>query len=500
MAATLGTARPTFNALVRRLDWTLELLVLLLVVAETCVVYLVVNAAFGTTNPDDPTVSPLWLFLLLYGGTMIQRVMDACRLFSPEYEIVSLVVIAAFFLAAIRVIAYPTEPFFAIGWLWDSLRGLAFFDTRAARPIWGVVALVAYAWWRGRTRDDPSVESAHQIMRIGTIVAVVALLATFAVLPAAAESGLRRALFAAVITFLAAILAAIALGRLRIEHARGILTLTPGWLVTFLAPVFALVLFGTLLAGIFTRRFLDTLLWLLTPLFWVVNLILLIIVYIATGFAWVIYTIVAFLARFFGPVDGLPRPVNPTGFGTGPTPTDDTQALQTPDTVRYLGALILLALIGWVLTRFLWRRRRRRIVGPGEERESIFSWGLLAENWGDLINGLGGRFARKPDHLAHLRDDARWQHTVAIRELYGRFLRRGANAHLPRADDQTPDEYAPLVAAIGPPAPAVSALTSRYDDARYSAHPATAADAAAARAAWDTIEAASINPKDRPRS
>ena len=499
MAATLGTARPTFSALARRLDWTLELLVLLLVLAETCVAYLVVNAVFGTTNPLDPTVSPLWLFLLLYGGTTIQRAMDAYRLFSPEYEIISLAVIAAFFLAATRVIAYPAEPLFAVGWLWDGLRGLAFFETRADRPVWGVVALVAYAWWRGRTRDDPSMESAHQIMRTGTIVAVVALLATFAVLPGEADRGLRRALFAAVIAFLACILAAIALGRLRIEHARGIITLTPGWLATFLGPVFALVLFGTLLAGIFTRRFLDTLLWLLTPVFWMVNLILLIIVYIATGFAWVIYTIVAFLARFFGPVDGLPRPTNPVGFGTGPNPTGDTQALQYPDTVRYLGALLLLGLIGWVLTRFLWRHRRRRVIGPGEERESVFSWGLVAENWGDLLNGLGGRFARKPDHLAHLRGDARWRHTVAIRELYGRLLRRGANAHLPRAADQTPNEYVPVVTAAGSPAPAVTALTDRYDHARYSERPATAADAAAARAAWDAIEAAAIRAKGRPR-
>ena len=500
MAAMLGSARPPISALVRRLDWTLELLVLLLVLAETCVAYLVVDAVFGATNPGDPTVSPIWLFLLLYGGTAIQRAMDTYRLFSPEYEIVSLVAIAAFFLLAVRAIAYPHDAPLSFGWLWDSLRGLAFFDTRAARPIWGIVVLVAYAWWRGRTRDEPSIESAHRIMRGGTIVAVVALIAAFAVLPEETDPALRRALFTAVITFLASILAAIALGRLRIEHARGILTLTPGWLLTFLAPVFALVLLGTLLAGIFTRRFLDTLLWLLTPVFWVVNLILLIIVYIATGFAWVIYTIVAFLARFFGPVEGLPRPTNPGGFGNGPIPTDDTQALQTPDTVRYLGAVLLLALIGWVLTRFLWRHRRRRVIGPGEERESVFSWGLLAENWGDLINGLGGRFARKPDHLAHLRDDVRWQHTIAIRELYGRFLRRGASARLPRADDQTPDEYAPLVAAVGPPAPAVSALTDRYDDARYSERPATAADAAAARAAWDAIEAAAIRAKDRPRS
>lgn len=497
MIAPPRTAPATIAAAVRRFDWTLELLIFLLILAETCALYLVVAATFSSSSVADRTVSPLWLFLLLYLGTTAQRAMDAYRFFSPEYEIVSLAAIAVLFLAAVRIIGYPHEPPLAAGWLWDALRALAFLPHRAERPLWGIVALVGYAWWRGRMRDEPSIESAYRIMRGGTIACVLALLATFAIVPTEGEPALRRALFSAVIGFLAAILAAIALGRLRIEHARGTLTLTPTWLATFLGPVLALVLVGTLLASIFTRRFLDTLLWLLTPVFWLIDLLLLIMVYIATAFAWVVYTIVAFLARLLGPAEDSQRPNNPSGFGPARNPFEGTQSFEYPDIVRYLAAIILLALIGWMLTRFLWRRRPRRGAGQGEERDSVFSWGLLAETWGDLLGGLGGRFGRKPDPLAHLRGDPRWGHTITIRELYARFLRRGAAAHLPRADDQTPDEYAPVAAAAGPPAPAVAALTGRYDQARYDQHPATAADAAAARAAWEAIAAAEFDAKRR---
>jgi hypothetical protein len=163
--------------------------------------------------------------------------------------------------------------------------------------------------------------------------------------------------------------------------------------------------------------------------------------------------------------------------------------VQVPDGLRYvLVAVILIALL-FALTRFLWRRRPRRPIAPGEERESVFRWELLVAGAAGLLNDLGGRFRRPPDPLAGLRGDARWQHTVAIRELYTRLLKRGADAERPRAAAQTPDEYVPVVGATAPIA-AVRALTERYDSARYDVQPATAEDAAAARAAWEAIERA----------
>lgn len=472
-----------------RLDWSLEILVVLLVGAEAAVAYLITIALFGGVSTESHSISPVWLFLLLLLGTNIQRGIEAYRFFSPQYELISAGAVFLLLVLAIRVIAFPTRPLTDLDWPREAVHALAFPSDAVSLSAWYAIFFAGYTWWRGRTRDEPSLEAAYRTLRAGTPIAVVALIATIASTSTQTDADLRRALYGGAITFLALTLAAVALARLRVEQARGALTLTPRWLLIFLGPVASLVLIGAIVAGIFTRRFLETILWLLTPFFWLADLILLIFVYIATGIAWVIFTIVSFLLGLLGPPEPL---VQPTVSAAG-TPTTDPTAgitpIEYPDSVRYLFVLVIVAALVFVLTRFLWRRRPRRRPTAGEERESVFSWGLLAEGMGNLLAGLGARFRRPPDPLDALRGDPRWQHTVAIRELYQRLLRRGAEAKLPRAGDQTPDEYAPVIGTTAPP-PAVTALTGRYDDARYSDQPATAEDAAAARDAWARIEKA----------
>jgi len=470
-----------------RLDWSLETLVVLLVGAEAAIIALLTVAVFSGLALPDGGFWLGWIFLVLLLGTNLQRAMDSYRFFSPQYELLSIVALAALLLATIRVIVFGQRPPTDLGWLQAAWRALARPSDPLSLPTWYAIVLVAYAWWRGRSRDDPSVDAAYRTLRAGTPFTIVAILATMTVAGSGNDDVLRRGLYGGAIAFLGLTLSAIALGRVRVEQARGALTLTPRWLLTFLAPIAALLLVGTLVAGIFTRRFLETLLWLLTPVFKVIDFLLLVLVYIATGFAWVLFTILSFLIAHLGGGNNAPPPPRAALATPAADPLAGTQPIQAPDGLRYvLVAAILIGLL-FVLTRFLWRRRPRRPVELGEERESIFSWDLLAAGAADLLNGLGARFRRSPDPLAGLRGDARWQHTVAIREMYTRLLKRGADAEHPRAVDQTPDEYVPVVGATAPLA-AVRALTERYDGARYDVAPATAEDAAAARAAWEAIE------------
>jgi hypothetical protein len=389
--------------------------------------------------------------------------------------------------AAVRVIVFPARTLLDTAWPRDAAHALAFPSDPLALPMWSTIIFVAYAWWRGRSRDEPSLEAAYRTLRVGTPLAVVAILGTMAIPAVDDDPGFRTLLYGGTIVFLLLTLAAIALGRLRVEQARGALTLTPRWLLTFLGPVAGLVLVGTLMAGIFTRRFLETILWLLTPVFRLADLLLLIFIYIATGFAYVIFAIITFFLNLLGPIDPAPRPTQRVPG----TPTTDPAAgittIQYPDSLRYLFVLVILAGLVFVLTRFLWHRRPRRQLTAGEDRESVFSWDLLAEGAAGLFAGLGDRFRRAPDPLAGLRGDPRWQHTVTIRELYAKLLKRGEGADRPRADAQTPDEYVPIVGATAP-LPSVDTLTARYDTARYSEQPATAEEAAVARRAWEEIE------------
>lgn len=487
MQADLPPQARTVRSAFSRLDWSLELLVLLLIGAEAAVASLVMSAIFGSMGLGSAAIWPGWVFLLLLLGTNMQRAMERYRFFSPQYEILSVGTLVLLLFAAVRVIVFPARALLDTAWPRDAAHALAFASDPLALPMWATIIFVAYAWWRGRSRDEPSLEAAYRMLRLGTPVAIVAILSTMAITAVDNDPGFRTVLYGGTIFYLLLTLAAIALGRLRVEQARGALTLTPRWLVIFLGPVAGLVLVGTLVAGIFTRRFLDTILWLLTPVFRLADLLLLIFVYIATAFAYVIFAIITFFLNLFGPVDPASRP--PQGaLGTPTTdPTAGITAIQYPDSLRYLFVLVILAGLVFVLTRFLWHRRPRRQLAAGEERESVFSWDLLAEGAAGLFAGLSGRFRRQSDPLAGLRGDPRWQHTVTIRELYGKLLKRGEGAERPRAEAQTPDEYAPIV-GVAAPLPAVDTLTARYDTARYSEQPASVEDAAAARRAWEEIE------------
>lgn len=471
-------------------DWSYEVLLALLIAAEACIVYLATEALL-TGRQSAGGVSPPLLFALLYVGTNVQRAMEAYRLWSPTYEIVAAAALAALLIVALRLLAFPRYGLADPGWLTDAARGYILRPTTATRPVWVVTALVAYAWWRGRTRDEPWVESAYRALRVGTPACLVFLIGAILILPLAGH-GLPRTLYGMTVGFFGCTLAAIALARLRQEQARGALTLTPRWLATFLGPIAALVLLGALLSGLFTRRFLDTIFWLLRPLFIVAEFILLILVYIATGVAWVVFAIAAWLGSLLGP-PGAPATPTPLTVrpGAGQVEYGPVRQIETPDSLRYLIAAALLLALGWALTRFLYRRRKRRPTPTGETRESIFSWDLLGAELAGLLRRAGSRFGRRPDPLADLRGDPRWRHTLAIRETYRRLLRRGQDAELPRAPAQTADEYAPaLTRKLAAPPEAVAALTARYDAARYRAEPASAADADAARAAWEALRRA----------
>lgn len=496
-----ATAAPYRPAWWPQLDWTYEALLFLSIGAETCVLYLATEALFSTGLSIDTTVSPLILFALLWLGTVIQRALEAHRLFSPEYEVVTVVALTLTLLVAVRLIAFPHYALADFGWLPDAARAFALFPTSAARPVWGAALLVAYTWWRGRSRAQPDLEAAYRMLRNGTVANVVLLLIAIALVPAAGNAPVWRALYAAIVLFFLCALTATALARLRIEQARGTLTLTPRWFGAFVWPIVALLAAGTVVAGIFTRRFLETLFWLLTPLIVLIQVILLIFVYIATFFVWILITIGAWLLSRFGPLEPTLARATPVPFATPERqPVATVQPVATPEALRYLIAAVLLGTLVWALTRFLWRRRPRPTSPAGETRESVFSWQLLGESAADLLHRLRGRQRQPTDPLAHLRGDPRWRYTIFIRETYSALLRRGSAADLPRAPGQTPDEYGRTLAVrFNATRAALATLTGVYDRARYRDLPATPADADTARTAWEAFQRTEPSaPTSRP--
>ncbi len=152
-----------------------------------------------------------------------------------------------------------------------------------------------------------------------------------------------------------------------------------------------------------------------------------------------------------------------------------------------LPLLLVLALV------LLVRRRRREPSAAVEERESLWSWGALANDLRDLFAGLRRAPADEglTGALARLRGS---DPASRIRRRYIRLLLLGERRERPRRLEQTPREYEPVAAeGLGDAAPAVAGLTAAYERARYHPGAATVADAEAAERDWAAIEQAAGN-------
>ena len=478
----------SYRDLLTHLDWRQELLGLAIVTAEAFPVYLFASLVLNPTDVTEPFPFLLVLFLLL-SAHVVARVLDEMRIWSPEYEIKMALGVILTMIIAIRIGAYGHYGLFDFGWFTDAVRALVFLPNDQERHVWGVIFLTVYAWWRGRTRAEPTIDSSFTVLRWGSAALFILIVAILA--GAQDDAVVRDRLSVATIGFFSAALAAVGVARLKLEGVRSSAPLGARWLGTFVAPIIAVVIMATLAAGIFSRQFLDTVLWLLTPIFWILGLIFQVIVLIVAVLAFIILTPIFWL---IGERDMALVPETPEADelesqeGLEQAVSD---AFQMPDALRYLIAAIVLFVIISLLTRFVFKRKGRSRPPTGEVRESVLDWNDLLANAGDRLRSL---FRRQPqdDPLAHLRGDETWRHTLRIREAYTKLQGRGRESGRARRRSETAEEYRPQVAgALGEGTqiqPAVDAITVRYRRARYSGRPADAADADIVEVNWETIE------------
>lgn len=479
-------ARATMLDLATHLDWRGELLTFSLIVAESAIAYLFLGLLVPALNtPYQPF--PAWLiFALFIVGYYIPHVLDLGRVWGSTYEIALMVALIASFLISLKIASFPAEPLLSTSWLRDAINGLILRPSPSIRPVWAIVIVVAYTWWRGRLRGEPMIDSAYQMLRWGTLAVGVGLVL---VLMAAPEGALiRDRLSASVIVFFAAALSGIAIARLRLEGIRSGSPLGPRWLATFAAPIASILLVAIFAAAIFSRRFLDTMLLVLSPFLWAIGLIVRLLVIMVALLAFVIIApLLWFLQREgFGQfAGGLRVPLLFRSF-------DGFQQfslarLNIADPLRYLIVGLILFGLVTALTRFVYRRRRRWRDTASEERASVMTFG---EAVGSLSFDVR-RFFRplhRDDSLARLRGDPRWAHTVFIRETYRRVQHWGAKGGVEQGPSMTAIEYEPDLASRFPDAgPAIRTIITVYTLARYSGEPASAEDAARVRHAWDVL-------------
>jgi hypothetical protein len=483
--------------LLKTWEWRTAALSSALISAEAMLVALVVGLieAPGTVS-DRGTggIHPLAILAVMLLAATIPRLVDAFQLWSPDYEVAIGAGVVVTLLLLLYVAAFPHYAPWDVTWLREAAHAFIFRPTTAQASVWLVTIVVVYAWARGRLRETPSLDTTYTMLRIGVIVVAVTTILT--VTAQEAQSPGRAYARILVIGFFFFALSAVTLARLQVEGLRAQGRLGPQWIGPLVLPVALILIVGLLAAAVLSHTFLETVTAILHPVFFVLNLILEVIIAVISWIAYLFYLLLSSLVN------------RVTGGHVGQLPTLTTPPRQAadqvnhkvgslPDAFRFILLALVLVAIVWLLSRFLFRRPTRRHRG-NEERESVMDWNEVGAGLKGMLANLANRLRRKGvDPWADLRGDPQWQHTLKIRTLYSRLLHRGARAGVPRAPSAAPREHVPPLKGVYPHAETpLLTITDVYRAARYRDQPATAADAAAAEAAFNAIASDTPHPTD----
>jgi hypothetical protein len=244
-----------------------------------------------------------------------------------------------------------------------------------------------------------------------------------------------------------------------------------------------------ILAGVFTRATVNTIVWALGPLVWALSMLLSILVLGAALIAMLL------LLPLFWLLDGRQFKfkavrINTSSRFSNPNFKDTAaRANEVPDAIRVVLAAGVLLLLFAGVTRFVLHRRKKRTTSvEGEERETVIPVVNVRVLLNSLLRSLGfGKHASNEDQLAALRGDSRWAPTIRIRERFAEYLVWTRSLGFGRDEHVTPSEHSAHVSLQMPGSGArgdVAELTAIYYRARYGSTPATIAEAEAADLAW----------------
>jgi hypothetical protein len=464
------------------------LLYLVLLVGETALVWLAVNVIMIPLDPNRLGMPVSAVVVLMAGASLTPWLLQDLGFWGRASSAVAALVLLVTTLAAVKLTSFPHLSWRTTDWLVEAGDSLGLQPSDAVIPVWPVIILSAAIWWRNQFRSEPTLDSALNLLRYGAPLALLSAVGQAAV---RGDNGDREPA-AAIIVFFVATLIGIAMARPRSSASEGGgAEHVVRWLGTVIGPVLLILLVALLIAGVASRDVVDTILWFLSPLFWVLGLIFRVVIFAFVLVAMVILFPLLWLISLLPLSQDRIAPDSEGAFEMTGMQSVTERAAEVPDPIRYLIAATVLFVLFAGATRLV-IRQRRRTPEVTETRTSV----LVAS---DLLGALMNRLRRplqssdqvEADPLAALRGSDRWQHTVAIRVMYGDFLRWCQTGGFSRPPGTTPDEHARRLAGrfdASDLREAVWRLTRQYGEARYSDEPATADDAEAARRAWSRLQ------------
>ncbi len=456
------------------------------VIMEFCWLYpwLVVIGG-GLYGADGPLLSPVWTLGLLLGAQALVRpvVETASTLRFSRVALIAGGVILG--LLAVHDRHYVSVPLWHPAWIGSLLR--AVHDIFPSVHVAVTASLLAaLLWWRGLAIGLREVGAIEIEMAYKTGVAMVVLY-LIAVAVYADTQGFAAAgpdLPSSMLAFFFLGLSALALARLSTiwetgrpeERAQ-----VPGraWLLLVIGVVGSIMLVASTMAGLAAADISKYLVLALRPLMPVVEVVFVVLFFIASL---IVRVLIAILAQ-------LPQR-QPREIGQPTTVIDDLLRRlrelevnrQFVESARWGMALALLALliIGMAVTIVLIRRRERK--QDEDERESVWSARDALAALAGLLGGLRLRRATA--------GEAPGPEVSAIRRIYRTLLEMGASLGAPRKTWATPREHLPpLHGALPEAGPEVESLTWTYERVRYGRWRPTRDDVRAAEAALERARA-----------
>ncbi|MBI3997964.1 MAG: DUF4129 domain-containing protein [Armatimonadetes bacterium] len=439
----------------------------------------------GLYGSHGHLLSAGWAFLLMIGAqVLVQPVVERTGTLRGA-RMVLVGVGAALGLAAVHQQYYAQVPLWHPAWLWMLLRATHDALPAIPQPVAGAF-LASCLWWRGlalgvRQVGAIDIEQAYKT-GVGMIVFYLVAAAIYA-----DTRGFQAAgpdLPASMLVFFFLGLSALALARLaaiwdvgRAEERAQV----PGraWMLLVVGVVGLILLSASAMAGLAAADVTRYLVIALRPLLPLVEIVFIVLFFIAGLLVRVIIAVLSHLPRRELPEVGPP-----------PSFIDDLlrrlrEIEMDPQVVEgarwgMVAAFLAVLILGMAVTIVLMRRKERK--KDEDERESV--WSVR-----DLLAGLAGllprpRF-RRPQRERSVREAG------AIRRIYRELLQVGAGLGAPRPAWATPREHGPRLQGALPGAVSeVEALTWAYERVRYGRWRPAPADVRDAEAALERVKAA----------
>lgn len=483
-------------------------------------------AGFGFLGMAQPLM-PLWApFVLLVGSQWLLYYRDwraaarggapsppvdgGTKIAPPETAILfSLVGVLALFLAWLQVYAH-TAFLFDPRWLGALLSDALFLNIHFYQVI-GISALSLYFSWRGLRLSSREIEPStiFRILCLGLGIMIVVVVVRAEQESAGISVHDEAILLLLIPIFLFLSLAAHALARIsfvRRMHPTGLqgnVIAQERAVITVIGSLGLVILLVTVLVALLASpAFLSVVLHALAPVGaalaiaynWLVSVIALIAVVIATPFFWLLYL----YTQLFPPkAPNPPQTQNKPHLKTNVIPHAPNPAVFLIPYIKVILPVVLVLgtvfLVWWAL-----RRRRGRVRArqrSNEVRESLWSWALFWLQLRAFLKALFARFlprrdGKREEQAAQQEEEIRGEPaTRSIREIYRAFLKKAAYRGYPRKRDETPYEFRQRLDQKLPQIePQLEVITEAYALTRYAGAVPDEAEVAQVRGAWTELD------------